>query len=66
MCWHDLRHVAASVLIGQGASVAYLSRVLGHASPSITLSVYAQAFAEAEHADAMRERMESAFGGVLQ
>src|SRR5581483_3910996 len=32
LSWHDLRHVAASALIAEGASVAYVSRVLGHAS----------------------------------
>jgi integrase len=47
--WHDLRHVAASLLMGEGASVAYVSRVLGHAHPAITLSTYE--FAAAEHAD---------------
>jgi integrase len=39
---HDLRHVAASVLVAEGAGVAYVRRALGHASPAITLSTYAQ------------------------
>ena len=64
--WHDLRHVAASALIGEGASLAYVSRVLGHANPAITLSVYAHEFARAEHADQTRERMEAAFGELLR
>lgn len=63
--WHDLRHVAASVLIAEGASVASLSRVLGHSSPNITLSTYAHEFARAEHADRTRERMEAAVGSLL-
>jgi site-specific recombinase XerD len=63
--WHDLRHLAASALIAEGASVAYLSRLLGHASPAITLSIYAHEFARAEHADRTRERMESAFGELI-
>jgi integrase len=33
LTWHDLRHVAASIVIAEGASVAYVSRVLGHANP---------------------------------
>lgn len=66
LCWHDLRHVSASVLIGEGASVAYLARILGHANPSITMAVYAHEFAAREHGDAMRDRMEAAFGRVLQ
>ena len=66
MTWHDLRHIAASVLIGQGASVVYVSRVLGHASPSVTLGTYAHAFAAKEHASETRDRMEAAFGDVLR
>jgi len=65
LSWHDLRHVAASALIAEGASVAYVSRVLGHASPAITLSTYAHEFARAEHADRTRDRMEAAFGELL-
>jgi integrase len=63
--WHDLRHVAASVLIAEGASIPYLSRVLGHSSPAITLAIYAHEFARAEHADRTRDRMEEAFGDLL-
>jgi len=65
LTWHDLRHVAASLLIAEGASVGYVSRLLGHATPAITLSLYAHAFAVAEHDDRTRERMEQAFGSVL-
>jgi integrase len=63
--WHDLRHLAASALISQGASIAYLSRILGHANPAITLSIYAHQYAEAEHAETTRQRMEDAFGSLL-
>jgi integrase len=65
LTWHDLRHVAASVLIAEGAPVAYIAQVLGHASPAITLSTYAHQFARVEHAQRMRERMEAAFGHLL-
>jgi integrase len=64
--WHDLRHVAASMLIAEGASVAYVSRVLGHANPAITLSVYSHSFAAAEHGERMRGVMEAAFGELLR
>jgi integrase len=64
--WHDMRHVAASALIAEGASVPYLSRILGHASPAITLAIYAHEFARAEHADRTRDRMEEAFGNLLE
>jgi integrase len=69
LTWHDLRHVAASALITEGASVAYLSRLLGHSSPAITLSTSAHEFARAEpraeHADKTRQQMERALGGLL-
>lgn len=64
--WHDLRHVAASVLIAEGASIPYLSRVLGHSSPAITLAIYAHEFARIEHAERTRERMEASFGELIR
>ena len=41
---HDARHMHASLLIGSGADVVAVSRRLGHANPSITLSCYSHAF----------------------
>jgi integrase len=38
---HDLRHTCASVLLSSGVPVKVVSERLGHASPSITLSIYA-------------------------
>lgn len=38
---HDLRHSHASYLISHGANILAVSKRLGHASTSITLSVYA-------------------------
>lgn len=66
LTWHDLRHIPASALIAEGASVPYLARILGHSSPTITLAVYAHEFARAEHAERTRERMEAAFGELLR
>jgi integrase len=63
--WHDLRHVAASAMIESGATVGYVSRVLGHANPAIRLGIYAHAFEQAAHADRTREAMEAAFGAAL-
>src|SRR5207253_147385 len=54
--WHDLRHVAASMMVAEGASPSYIARVLGHSSPAATMTTYAHCFAKAEHADRMRER----------
>lgn len=42
---HDLRHLAASLMLGQGASVRAVAEVLGHRAPSITLDVYSHVLA---------------------
>ena len=39
--FHDLRHTYASLLIEQGENIKYIQSQLGHASPMITLTVYA-------------------------
>lgn len=39
--FHDLRHIAASLMLNNGAPVLVVSRRLGHARASITLDVYA-------------------------
>jgi integrase len=59
--WHDLRHVAASVLIADEASADDVSRVLGHANAAITQMIYSHEFEKTKRA----ERMERAFGEVL-
>ena len=61
-----MRHVCASILIAQGETPAYVSRVLGHASPSITLGIYAHVFEQAEHAERARDRLEATFGDALR
>jgi integrase len=63
--WHDLRHVAASAMIEQGASPSYAARILGHSSPAVTLSTYAHVFDRLEHDGRFRELQERAFGDVL-
>lgn len=42
--FYDLRHTAASWAIRSGASVLAVSRMLGHATPAVTLGVYAGLF----------------------
>lgn len=64
--WHDLRHTMASLLIAQGHNVVYVSRQLGHSSPSVTLDVYAHLFDSAEHAERTRDALEAAFAGVVE
>lgn len=38
--FHDLRHTAATLLLGQGVNPKIVSEMLGHASISITLDTY--------------------------
>jgi integrase len=38
---HDCRHTAASLMLAAGVPVKVVSEMLGHASPTITLAVYA-------------------------
>src|SRR3954452_4138234 len=63
--FHDLRHTYASVLISQGLNVVFISRQLGHASPSMTLDVYGGQFDRAEHAQRAAEGLEKAFSAML-
>ena len=39
--FHDLRHTAASLMLSNGVPVHVVSAILGHTSPTTTLSVYA-------------------------
>ncbi|MCZ6848652.1 MAG: site-specific integrase [Alphaproteobacteria bacterium] len=58
--FHALRHSHASALIAAGLDVVSVSRRLGHANPTITLSVYAHVFKN-KNADAA-----AAMDAVLQ
>ncbi len=49
---HALRHSHASALIASGQDVVTVSRRLGHASPTITLAVYAHLFDKTDEAAA--------------
>ncbi|MFL5911207.1 MAG: tyrosine-type recombinase/integrase [Gaiellaceae bacterium] len=63
--FHDLRHTFASLLIAQGLNVVFISRQLGHASPSMTLDVYGGLFDRAEHARRAVEGLEAAFSAMI-
>ena len=39
--FHDLRHTYASLMIEQGENIKYIQSQLGHATPTITMNVYA-------------------------
>lgn len=60
MQFHTLRHTAASLLLAKGVSVVLVSRMLGHSTPSFTLSVYSHAVPNSEHVVA--NAMESLLG----
>jgi integrase len=45
---HDLRHTAATWMLAAGVDVASVARVLGHATPTTTLSICAHAMPAAE------------------
>src|SRR5579884_597126 len=66
--YHDLRHTFASHLIlDLGLDVVQTSRMLGHASPTMTLNVYAHLFEEARHMREIRARMSaSPFARLLE
>lgn len=38
---HDTRHTAASLMLADGVPVKVVAEILGHSSPTITLSIYA-------------------------
>ena len=57
--WHQLRHTYASVLIDGGESVTVVARRLGHANPSMTLSVYSHLWPSSD--DRTRRVLEAAF-----
>jgi len=61
---HDLRHYFGSLLISQGLNVVYVSRQLGHASPKITLDVYAHLFDAAEHSQKASDALDAALGNT--
>ena len=63
--FHDLRHAFASLLIGQGADAAYVSRAMGHADPAVTLRVYSHLWAGREHGDHFRALLDSTLSAAV-
>ncbi|WP_074316156.1 tyrosine-type recombinase/integrase [Micromonospora cremea] len=55
---HDLRHTAASLAVAAGANVKAVQRMLGHASASMPLDVYAGQFGD--DLDAVANRLDDA------
>jgi integrase len=40
--FHDLRYVFASLTLADGVSIKEVQTLMGHSSPTVTLSVYAR------------------------
>ena len=54
ICFHELRHTCASLLINSGVDPKTVSKRLGHADTSITMEIYTHAFEESKNACADR------------
>lgn len=65
---HDLRHTAATTLLVAGVDVRTAAGVLGHASPSITLSTYAHLMPEAQRdaVERLGERLQALAAGTTK
>lgn len=59
---HGLRHTAASLAVSAGANVLAVSRMLGHADPSVTLHIYADLFDD--DLDAVGKRLDTVARGA--
>ena len=55
--FHDLRHIFASSLIAAGVDVVFVSQQLGHASPAVTLNVYAHVYERLGVSSRRRQRL---------
>lgn len=64
MALHDPRHTAASLVVSSGASVQVVQRLLGHASASTTLDVYADLFDQ--DLDAVADSLDAARTAALE
>ncbi len=54
LTFHDLKHTAATLLVEEGVDIKTAQTRLGHADPSTTLRIYAQATAQADREAAER------------
>ena len=60
--FHDLRHTAGSLMLEANVLIPTVSRILGHANASITMSIYAHAIRGAE--DRASQAMDGVFKGT--
>lgn len=54
ICFRELRHTCASLLINYGVDPKTVSKRLGHSDTSITMEIYTHAFEESKNACADR------------
>ena len=59
--FHDLRHTAATLLLGQGMHPKFVSDMLGHSNIAITLDLYSHT-TPAMHQQAAQQ-MDAILGG---
>lgn len=52
------------MLIANGLNIVFVSRQLGHANPSVTLSTYARLFQQADHAAKARDALDASYEGT--
>ena len=46
LTWHHLRHNAGSYLLSENVPITAVSKILGHANPAVTMSIYAHELPE--------------------
>jgi len=63
LSFHDLRHTCATLLLREGVNVKVVSEMLGHASITITLNIYAHVLPDM--LGSVANAMEAALGGAL-
>jgi integrase len=63
---HTCRHTFASILIGRGASVEFVSDQLGHASTKTTWDIYVHLFRARDQAEGAKRELDAAYGHMLR
>jgi integrase len=64
--FHDLRRTFGSMLIAKTRDIAHVARQMGHANPSITLSIYTDEINATANAEQTRSTLDAAIGTSLE
>ena len=59
ICFHELRHTCASLLINSGVDPKTVSKRLGHSDTSITMEIYTHAFEESKKSNSSKKKDEN-------